>query len=269
MNGTNFAAIDFAMLYALQKHSSSQANADKQPEDWDKRAWKMSEKIYDGYYNDKMEALIDLSGCDTLLDAGCGPGTFAIKLAHKVKNVYAFDFSKTMLEVVRHTAKERNITNISTSCVDINSDWDGVPACDVVVASRCLEAADIKPVLEKINSHAKKRVYITYKVGRSFLSDEILHVIGREIVPKPDYIYVVNILYQMGINAKVDFIDPKNDGYNISTRDEYMASLSWSGSGLNDDETKKAMAYYDECQAKGIEPAHRNNAWAVIYWDKE
>lgn len=266
MNKMNIDAIDFATLYTLQKAASKME--DKTSEDWDKRAWKMSEKIYDGYYNDKMEALIDLDGCDSLLDVGCGPGTFAIKLAHKVKEAHAFDFSQTMLEVVNHNAKERNITNISTSCLDINSDWSSLPVCDVVIASRCLEVRDIRSVLTKINNHAKKRAYITYKVGKSFLSDKILEVMGREIVPKPDYIYVVNVLYQMGINAKVEFIDPKNDGYVLDTEDNFISSLSWNSDGLAADEEMRARAYYQECKQKGVEPAHRNNAWAVIYWEK-
>lgn len=263
---TNIEAIDFALLYNLQKNASSVEI--KTAEDWDKRAWKFSEKIYEGFYNDKMEALINLDDCESILDVGCGPGTFAIKLAHKVANAHAFDFSSTMIEVLEHNAKKRNITNINASCLDINSNWDHLPVCDVVVASRCLEVSDIKSTLIKIDNHAKKRAYITYKVGKSFLSDEILKVIDREVVPKPDYIYILNILYSMGIYAKVDFIDPKNDGYNIDTEDDFVASLSWSGSGLNELEEAKARDYFKECKKQGIDPAHRNNAWAVIYWEK-
>lgn len=266
MSKTNIDAIDFALLYRLQKEASSLEA--KTAKEWDSRAWEMSKKIYDGFYNDYMENLIDLSGCDSLLDVGCGPGTFAIKLAHKVKKAHAFDFSQTMLDVVNDTAQKRDINNISTSCLDINSDWSDLPICDVVIASRCLEVKDIKAVLNKINSHAKKRAYITYKVGKSFLSNEILGVIGRSVVPKPDYIYIINVLYQMGIYAKVDFIDPKNDGYKIDTEDEFIASLTWSSSGLNQDEESKAREYYKECKKIGKEPAHRNNAWAVIYWDR-
>lgn len=267
MNKTNLDAIDFALLYALQKSSSS-ANKSKSASDWDSRAWEMNEKIHEGYYNDKMDTAIELGDSETLLDVGCGPGTFALRFAPRLKHVYAFDFSPKMLEVLHHNAKERGITNITSFEQDIEREWESVPACDIVVASRCLEVENIKDVLKKLNSHAKKRVYLTFKEGRSFLSDEILEIIGREITPKPDYIYLLNILYQMGIRAKVDFIDPGNDGYKIGTLEEYLYSLTWSQNGLSDDERARASEYYIACQKDGKTPAHRNNRWALISWSK-
>lgn len=267
MNPANIEAIDFSLLYTLQKRASS-ANRRKNPEDWDKKAWEMNVNIHEGYYNDKMEEKIDLSDAETILDVGCGPGTFALRFAPKVKHAYAFDFSPKMLEVLHHNASERGVENLTSFCIDLEKEWRGVPLCDVVIASRCLEVDNIASVLQKLHHQAKKRVYLTFKEGRSFLSDEILEVMGREIIPKPDYIYLLNILYGMGIRAKVDFIDPGNDGYKMATLEEYLYSLTWAQDGLSPEEEARARAYYLECQAQGKTPAHRNNRWALISWEK-
>ncbi len=264
---TNIEAIDFSLLYNLQKCASS-ANKSKSAEDWDARAWEMNENIHEGYYNDRMQERIDLSGVRTLLDVGCGPGTFALRFAPHVEQVHAFDFSPKMLEVLHHNAKERGIANITTSCINLEHEWEGIPSCDVVIASRCLEVNNIASVLQKLDAHTNKRVYLTFKEGRSFLSDEILEVLGREITPKPDYIYVLNILYQMGIRAKVDFIDPGNDGYKMGTLQEYLYSLTWAQNGLSEEEEARASEYFLECQRAGKTPAHRNNRWALISWEK-
>lgn len=267
MRESNIEAIDFELLYALQKRSSS-VNKSKKAEDWDKKAWEMNVNIHEGYYNDFMESRVNLSDAETILDVGCGPGTFALRFAPRVKHAYAFDFSPTMLEVLAHNAKERGIGNITSFCVNLEEEWSGVPLCDVVIASRCLEVENIGAVLDRLNAHAKKRVYLTFKVGRSFLSDEILEVLGREIIPKPDYIYLLNILYQKGINASVEFIDPGNDGYKMASLEEYLYSLTWAQNGLTPEEESRARDYFLACQSAGKTPAHRNNRWALISWEK-
>ena len=224
---SNIEAIDFSKLYSIQKRASTHKTKDK--DSWNKKAKEMNNKIHNGTYNDTIEEKVKLEEVEDILDVGCGPGTFALRFAPKVKKVYAFDFSENMLDALEKNAKKLNLTNIETIQKDIEGTWENVPVCDIVLASRCLEVDDIKAALIKLDKHAKKAVYLTFKVGKSYLNEEILNVMGRDIIPKPDYIYLINVLYQLGIHAKVEFIIPTdNKCSSISTVDEYIDSISWS-----------------------------------------
>ncbi|MDD4505965.1 MAG: class I SAM-dependent methyltransferase [Sulfurospirillaceae bacterium] len=260
-------AVDFNLLYTMQKFASSHKKKDVGA--WDEKASQMNLKIHEGYYNDVIDARVILSSSDTLLDIGCGPGTFSLRFAPKVKEVYAFDFSPKMLEILAQNAKEKGINNISHFCCDMEGSWENVPVCDVVLASRCLEVDDLQKVLQELDTHAKKAVYVTFKVGKSYLNEEILKIIKRDIVPKPDYIYVLNTLYNMGILATVDFIFPKKCGcIDSTTEEEYIQALLWSLDGITPEEEALAREYFLTCKAQGKNPALRDNRWAFISWKK-
>lgn len=264
---SNIEAIDFGRLYSVQRTASTHKKKDK--DSWDKKASDMNKKIHNGFYNDTIIESVSLDKEDTLLDVGCGPGTFSLRFAPLVKQVSAFDFSSKMLEALEENAKEQGITNITSFTHDMETSWDDVPVCDVVLASRCLEVDDITKVLKELDSHAKKAVYLTYKVGISYLDERVLNAIDREIMPKPDYIYLVNTLYNMGIHAEVKMIDPKDSACTIvATQEEYIQSISWSLDGISDEEVAKASKFYKDCIAKGINPPLRDSRWAFISWTK-
>ncbi|MDY0237737.1 MAG: methyltransferase domain-containing protein [Campylobacterales bacterium] len=261
------AGVNFDLMYSYQKKASTHKNKDRAT--WDKRAKEMNSKIHEGHYNDVIRKKVDLSSAKTLLDVGCGPGTFALCLAKNVEHVYAFDFSTQMLACLEENKKLQNIKNISGFQADIEDSWDDIPVCDVVLASRCMEVNNLAKTLANLDAHAKQAVYMTFKVGSSFLSEILLHEIGKEVVPRPDYIYVLNILYQMGIFACVEFITPLDkrccEGPSM---EEYVEAISWSLDGISDEEANRARRYYKRCKDEGIEPELRDNRWALISWKK-
>lgn len=267
MKKNNLEAIDFGLLYELQKEASTYKKKSK--DEWDKKAPTMNESIHQGSYNETIMKALNLENASTLLDLGCGPGTFSLRFAPLLEQIYALDFSSKMLELLEKNAKEKNLSNIKTFCLDLEEDWNEVPKADIVLASRCLEVSNLKQTLVKLNEFAKKAVYLTFKDVGSFLSDEVLRVIGLEITPKPDYIYVVNILYSLGIKAKIDFINPADlCCQNKQSEDEYVSSIRWSLDALDELQEKKLRAYFKQCQAQNKAPAFRNNGWALISWDK-
>ena len=67
-------------------------------------------------------------------------------------------------------------------------------------ASRCLEVDDVKSVLIKLLSKTKRTLYITFKVGGSFVDKEILEIIERDTEPKADFVYLVR-----GLGSKIYF----------------------------------------------------------------
>jgi ubiquinone/menaquinone biosynthesis C-methylase UbiE len=267
MYKSTIEAIDFAELYSIQRAASTHKKKDK--DSWDKKAFDMNKKIHQGFYNDTIEQSIAFDKEATLLDVGCGPGTFSLRFAPFFKEVIAFDFSSKMIEVLHENAKNKEIKNIKTLIHDMESSWEDIPACDVVLASRCLEVDDIQKVLKELDTHAKKAVYLTYKVGKSYLDEQVLQAMGRKITPKPDYIYLLNVLYNMGIHAELKLIYPQSSSCTtISSEEEYIQSIKWSLDGISEEEARKAREFYQQCMKDGVAPPLRDERWALIFWQK-
>ena len=264
---SNIEAIDFGSLYSVQRIASTHKKKSK--DSWDKKASSLNKKIHNSSYNDIIKKSIFFDKEDTLLDVGCGPGTFSLCFAPLVKHVLAFDFSQKMLEALEKNAQDEGIENITSFTHDMETSWDDIPTCDIVLASRSLEVDDIARVLKELDAHAKKAVYLTYKVGKSYLDEAVLEAIGRKITPKPDYIYLINVLYNMGIHAEVSFINPQeSDKTSIDSEEEYIQSIRWSLDEITDDEVKKASQFYKRYIENGITPPLRDNRWAFISWKK-
>ncbi|UNM97392.1 class I SAM-dependent methyltransferase [Ignatzschineria rhizosphaerae] len=61
-----------------------------------------------------LQKYLSHSKAANVLDLGCGAGHVSFNVAPKVQSVTAFDLSDSMLEVVKNSAKERGLNNIST-----------------------------------------------------------------------------------------------------------------------------------------------------------
>lgn len=260
---TNLDKLDFAKLYKEQMKNSTFKR--KSNSDWDKKASYFSENVLNSSYTKEFVSKIDISTCETLLDVGSGPGTISLSLASKLKKVYALDYSKEMLNFANENAKKLEISNLMTIHKSWYDDWNDVPNADIVVASRSMEVKDIKKALKKLNNKANKKVFITTKVGGTFIDKEILAQLKREIIPRPDYIYLINTLHSMGIFAKVDFIKTQNSNQ-INSDEEFIQKISWSLGELSNKEKTNLKSYFNTTYK------YKNNTnyitWAFISWEK-
>lgn len=261
----NYEDIDFNELYIKQKELTSFKAKGK--EAWDEKAPSMNKRVHKSIYNEQFLEKLDLEGINSLLDVGCGVGNLSLRLAEKLDEVYCLDYSSGMLDILKQNAKEKNISNIKTINKSWYDSWDDVPNADLVIASRSMEVKDMKEALTKLNNKANKKVIISYKKGGSFVSDEILDVMQRKIIKKPDYIYVLNILYQMGINASVNFIQSEGRNTIYTSKEKFIQSVSWSIDGLSEDEIKRLENYYDTLD---LEKKQKEEfvQWALISWDR-
>jgi len=261
----NYEDINFNELYIKQKKLTSFKAKGK--EAWDEKAPSMNKKVHKSIYNEQFLEKLDLDGINSLLDVGCGVGNLSLRLASKLDEVYCLDYSSKMLEILNQNAKEQNISNIKTINKSWYDSWDDVPNTDLVIASRSMEVKDMKEALKKLNNKANKKVIISYKKGGSFVSDEILDVMQRKIIKKPDYIYVLNILYQMGINASVNFIQSEGRNTIYTSKEKFIQSVSWSIDGLSEDEIKRLENYYDTLD---LEKKQKEEfvQWALVSWEK-
>lgn len=260
---TSLDSLDFSKLYKKQMKKSTFKS--KKSDDWDKKAPSMNISVQNSPYTKEFISKIDIKDCNSLLDIGCGPGTIALAMAAKLKNVYALDYSAGMLECVNNNCKEKNIENVTTIHKSWYDSWDDVPNADIVTASRSMEVKDIKDAILKLNSKANKKVYLTTKVGGSFIDKEILNQLKRKIVPRPDYIYLVNTLHSMGIFAKVDFIKNESHKLDASTDEEFVQRVSWSLGELTNKEKKVLKEYYNTTYKHKVDKDYIT--WAFISWD--
>jgi len=247
----------------------------KTKDDWNRRAAGFAKRNTASPYVREFIARLPLEPGMTVLDMGSGPGSVALPLSAKVGKVTAVDFSPEMLAVLEERLREQGIDNIRAVEGSWTDDWSalGIGVHDLVIASRSLAVDDLKSALEKLDSHAAKAVVIAERVGPGPFDPALFEAVGRRFVAGPDYIYTVNILYQMGIRASVDFIragGPRR----YESRQAAVESSAWMLGDLSGDEEARLRAYFDRRlrrrpDGSWIVTGEHCPEWAVISWKKQ
>jgi SAM-dependent methyltransferase len=145
----------------------------------------------------------------TVLDVGAGTGRITIPMAKCVKRVTALEPSEKMLSILKATAEKEGVSNIQC----INKPLEGfdagagVVSFDAVVASFSLFMVDMENALLKMDNLARNSVYLF--LSASEWMDKNLQKLAcdGEIPVCSDYIYVYNILNDLGIQANVEIWD--------------------------------------------------------------
>lgn len=257
--------IDFGRLY--REHLQAASRLPKPAEAWDERAAGMRQRSRESRYAESFIARMNLEDATTLLDVGCGPGTICIPIAHRFEKVYGLDYSAAMLDALRANAAERGLTNIEALHLAWEDDWSQVPVCDIVVASRSTSVQDLAAALAKLDAKARRRVYLTHRMGGRPVPAAALEAIGRKLRPPPDYIYALNILHGMGIHPRLDYIESENRLAAAGDFEEFARRIAWSIGALSTEETSRLRAWYEHApQAIRTEAAPVR--WAFISWEK-
>ena len=240
------------------------ARREKSAADWDTRAGAMSQGVFSGPYVEGFVQRLELDDCQTLLDVGCGPGTIALTVAPRLAHVYGLDYSQGMIEAFVENARARGLTNATPVKRAWEDPWDDVPVCDVVVASRSTQVSDLEAALLKLDAHARRRVYLTHKVGGRFLDQSIYDALGRHDEPLPDYLYVLAILHRHGIHPRLDHLDGENRLRHCSDFDDCVRKVEWSLGPLSPLERERLRAFYNRRRGRvGGEPMR----WALVSWE--
>lgn len=256
--------IDFAQMY--REHKAATDFKGKTSTDWDEKSADMAASVINSPYVNDFISRMNITGDEVVLDIGCGPGTLAIPLAKRVKQVIAIDFSRKMLDELEAYAAREWVTNIQTYHIGWEDDWSALPAIDIIVASRSMEVPDVEAALSKMSAHARKACYLTYKVGGSFVDMNILDYIGKKVKTKPDYWYIPILLYKSGFLPRVDYIETGRGSVRSGNEEEFVESLLWSVHELNDEQKAKAREYYREVIVGQNRPPRSVN-WAFIGWE--
>jgi len=196
------------MWMEAMENASMRTRRGDMTEFWDKRARRFCQSIKDDERPAQIISKLDIDPKCTVLDIGAGPGTLTIPLAKIVKHVTVVEPSGGMLACLEENAANEGLENITC----INRKWEDVhpgeelDEYDVVIASYSLSMMDMATALLKMNTVARQSVHLfTFAGDRMWDYTELwpkLH--GEEYRAGPDYIYLYNILYQIGIRADVE-----------------------------------------------------------------
>jgi len=260
--------IDFGRMY--RDHMARAGAKPKPATTWDARAEAMDarERADDGYF-EALIARLNLSGCSSLLDVGCGNGALAVALAPRFVQVLALDYSPAMIEIAQLRADGASARNVKPVLRAWEDDWSDLPICDMAIASRSTAVMDLEAALCKLDAFARKRVALTAFVGGRAIHRDLLRALGRPPTPEifgPDYIYAVNLLHRMGRLPKVDFI-PRERAEDARTDwDGFRRNVEFALGRLSEPEVEYLRDWWRVNPTAPLFEREQTH-WAFISWE--
>ncbi|MGI5939321.1 MAG: class I SAM-dependent methyltransferase [Thermoleophilia bacterium] len=279
----DFESIDWEAMWRQECARSPWKDGISAKERWDKRAAEFNKGVglrneqedpsgNKSDYISKMLERIRIRPDWTVLDIGCGPGTLALSLAQRAKRVTGLDVSSEMLRLLRQNAQAAGLDNIEC----MNAGWqdalsDGrIEAHDVVVASRSLYGAEIRNALRAMDTIARHGVYVTLPVIPHSFDYEAYAAIGRLRGQHPPYIYVLNMLYQMGIKANLELLESEKM-LTFASVEDAIEQMSWRTYPFSDEEHLKLREFLGDTFVTQTGPPfvqQSGSIWALIWWEK-
>ncbi|NCC49737.1 MAG: class I SAM-dependent methyltransferase [Spartobacteria bacterium] len=263
-------SIDYNAIFCRMRARCAQQH--KTPEEWDTRAEQMNAKEPTAHaYTRDLLAAINTNDCRSVFDVCCGPGHLLTALAGHMEYAYGLDFSSVMLQTAHANARRAGVENYRLFLRAWEDAWDDLPQADIVTASRCLDVDDMAVALRKLDALARRRVYISYRVGAHHLSPDIIAAVQRDIPPRPDYLLLVNILYyQMHRQPALAYITTPEKTSTYPSFASLRKRVEWSLGPLADDESRRLEAFY--LRLPEDDPGARIHThpmtWALISWEK-
>jgi len=246
------------------------------PEFWDGRVDWFEELVRQSDRAGMIMNLIEVKPDYTVLDIGAGPGTVTIPLAGIVKGVTVVEPSSGMRARLKENASKHNLTNITC----ISKKWEDVEigedieagGYDVVIASHSLVMKDMQSALSKMNDAVKRRIYMFIVAGRRRERDKnSLWTLFSKEQPgrRPDYIYLYNILYQMGMYANVEIVDSGHKARFPDINSAVRHYKEWMGVSGDDEEKLESYLSENLIRADGYLWLRHNMRTAMIWLKKE
>jgi len=174
---------------------------------WD--GYKMADRNeeYDrlaGYPGLILDRMLRFAGPDSsVLDIGAGAGAYTIPLAKAARKVTVVEPSRGQIARLMRRADREGLENIEV----INKRWQDVidaelESYSLVNAAYCFHMPDIRPALQKMLDVTTGALFLVALVDHGFT--DVYEGVFGEKEPEPEYIYLYNVLHQMGYPANVE-----------------------------------------------------------------
>ncbi|MBT8329324.1 MAG: class I SAM-dependent methyltransferase [Desulfofustis sp.] len=265
--------IDWQLLW--QQSRSAKSWKSKDAKDWDKKARAFAGRTRESPYVGLFLSQIKLHPELSVLDVGCGPGTLALPIATQVRRVTAIDYSQGMLDLLNREAATQEIKNVSTVHCGWEDEWSefGVEPHDVVIASRSMNIPDLSGALQKLGRYATSTIHVVERIAPSPFDPNAFAALGREFKSGPDYIYTVNMLYQLGIHPRISKIELARD-QQFASLEAAVEGYAWMFRDLQSDERQMLEKYIKKRIVKKDDDhliVRRDHVqrWALLSWSVE
>jgi cyclopropane fatty-acyl-phospholipid synthase-like methyltransferase len=152
-----------------------------------------------------LNSTVDLAKITSVLDVGCGAGTYTVALAQKVNKAVGVDLSPNMISFAKEKVKEYNLNNAEFICddwekLDINNE-NYEKNFDLVFA-HMTPAIDSAATFEKLIKCSKKYCFFVKPVRRKdSVMDEVEKIIGlksNNSIQDEKITYAFDMLWQLG-----------------------------------------------------------------------
>jgi precorrin-6B methylase 2 len=270
---THYEDIDWRLLWRNSRDQKSWKS--KGAKEWDKKAASFTRRNLESPYIELFLEHLKLDSENTVLDVGCGPGTLALPIARQVKSVTALDYSAGMLEELKSQAGLQNIDNISLLECSWEDDWEahGITKHDIAIASRSMNIDNLSEGIVKLDAHARRQVIIVDRIAPSPFDPDAFSAIGRDFSSGPDYIYTLNMLYELGIHPTLSHIELPSV-LQFDTIDQALLAYTWMFKELDSGEEQALEAFLHKriiARGDGSIQIHRRfpQRWAFISWQKK
>jgi len=136
-----------------------------------------------------------------------------------------------------------------------------------------MNVADLSMAIDKLNSYAKRYIFISDRIAPSPFDPDVFAAIGRDFNSGPDYIYTLNLLYSKAIHPHVEILQLTQD-IEFENMNEALESYTWMIKEITSSELKQLKQYLTSrtiLSEKGRVVITRRHPprWALIWWKKD
>ncbi|NLV27029.1 MAG: class I SAM-dependent methyltransferase [Methanomicrobiales archaeon] len=255
---------------------------DIQAERWNKRADSFGKNLEEKRKKQKdadFFKLLDEVGFNpegaTVLDIGCGPGSLTLPLARAGAKVTSLDISSKMLERLKETAENEDLSISPIECSWWTADIDTMKfrnKFDLVIASFTPGIRDVE-TFDRMISCSKKYCYYSNFIRRDPVKippDIYIRILQK--VPEQEFFaagffYPFMYLYTLGFQPIVK-INHKTEDQNQSWEEAANSTIGYleMKHEISDENRNKIMEYYKNCSENGIYTTHSETYKGMMAW---
>jgi len=133
-------------------------------------------------------------------------------------------------------------------------------------------SGDMKEALSHIISITRQAAYLTFPIIHLPFDWEVYKVIGRNGKKHPPYIYVCNLLFQMGVQANVEVLRSRIK-VQFSSIEQAINDLQWRTEIFTMEEMSRLTRFlkqkFSELKDSSVFTHEGYSKWALIWWRKD
>lgn len=214
----------------------------------------------------KSQGVIDKNS--SVIDIGCGSGSYTIDFAKECREVLGVDMSQKMLEVLKKRALESGFTNILAE----KNMFENLKTekYDMVFAAMCPAISDYESIVEFEGLSNKWCCIVTVAKGSSSkIRSELRNLLTNESLKgfSPDVIYQFNMLYAMGRFPQIRFHSFTSQPKMTAQKALENYKIYYNIFGLNEPKHHKIILdYLNNIAVDGICTDEVTYNMAVMWW---